>query len=241
VPTLKLRQDNVRTVPYQGHGGKHQCVYWDEALESFGLRVYPTGRRVYVCAYRVNTRKRLARLGRADAVSLDQARKKAMTYLAKAANHEDPQSNIEAQRQLKTIDELVEAYIEGHAKKKTWKEDRSYLNRHVLSKLSGRLAVSLVTADIEVIHSQLQRRNSEDVEVPRSFIRVRVSLRASLPRSQIFSRRTEGQSVLHVLKAENVAIGAEFIDVRINALPWLRVVSRFRTSGSRAHLGAAQS
>ena len=86
MPTLKLRQDNVRTVPYQRHGGKHQCVYWDEALESFGLRVYPTGRRVYVCAYRVNTRKRLARLGRADAVSLDQARKKAMTYLAKAAN-----------------------------------------------------------------------------------------------------------------------------------------------------------
>jgi hypothetical protein len=145
VPTLKLRQDNVRTVPYQGHGGKHQCVYWDEALESFGLRVYPTGRRVYVCAYRVNTRKRLARLGRT------------MTYLAKAANHEDPQSNIEAQRQLKTIDELVEAYIEGHAKKKkkTWREDQSYLNRHVLSKLSGRLAVSLVTADIEAIHSQL--------------------------------------------------------------------------------------
>ncbi len=157
MPTLKLRQDNVRTVPYQGHGGKHQCVYWDEALESFGLRVYPTGRRVYVCAYRVNGRKRLARLGRADAVSLDQARKKAMTYLAKAANQEDPQRNIDAQRQLKTIDELYEAYIEGHAKKKkkTWKEDQSYLKRHVLSKLSGRLAVSLVTADIEAIHSQL--------------------------------------------------------------------------------------
>ena len=157
MPTLKLRQDNVRTVQYQGHGGKHQCVYWDEALEAFGLRVYPTGRRVYVCAYRVNGRKRLARLGRADAVSLDQARKKAMTYLAKAANHEDPQSNIDVQRQLKTIDELVEAYIEGHAKKKkkTWKEDQSYLKRHVLSKLSGRLAVSLVTADMEAIHSQL--------------------------------------------------------------------------------------
>jgi integrase len=157
MPTLKLRQDNVRTIPYQGHGGKHQCVYWDEALESFGLRVYPSGRRVYVCAYRINQRKRLATLGRADALSLDQARKKAMTYLAKAANQEDPQSNIDAQRQLKTIDELCEAYIEGHAKKKkkTWKEDQSCLKRHVLSKLSGRLAVSLVTADMEVIHSQL--------------------------------------------------------------------------------------
>jgi integrase len=157
MPRLKLRQDIVRTVPYRGAGEKGQCVYWDEALESFGLRVHPSGRRVYVCAYRINRRKRLATLGRADALSLDQARKKAMTYLAKAANQEDPQSNLDAQLQLKTIDELVEAYIEGHAKKKkkTWKEDRSYLKRHVLSKLSGRLAVSLVTADIEAIHSEL--------------------------------------------------------------------------------------
>jgi integrase len=157
MPRLKLRQDIVRTIPYRGTGGKGQCVYWDEALESFGLRVHPSGRRMYVCAYRINQRKRLATLGRADAMSLDHARKKAMAYLAKAANQEDPQSNIDAQRQLKTIDELVEAYIEGHAKKKkkTWKEDQSYLKRHVLSKLSGRLAVSLVTADMEAIHSQL--------------------------------------------------------------------------------------
>ena len=90
-------------------------------------------------------------------MSLDQARKKAMAYLAKAANNEDPQSDLDAQRELKTIDELVEAYIEGHAKKKkkTWKDDQSSLKRYVLSKLSGRLAVSLVTADIEVIHSQV--------------------------------------------------------------------------------------
>lgn len=118
MPRLKLRQDIVRTVPYRGPAGKGQCVYWDEALESFGLRVHPSGRRVYVCAYRINRRKRLATLGRADAMSLDQARKKAMSYLAKAANQEDPQSDIAAQRELKTIDELCEAYIEGHAKKK---------------------------------------------------------------------------------------------------------------------------
>ncbi|MCL4721406.1 MAG: integrase arm-type DNA-binding domain-containing protein, partial [Gammaproteobacteria bacterium] len=138
MPRLKLRQDIVRTVPYRGRGGKAQCVYWDESLESFGLRVHPSGRRVYVCAYRINRRKRLATLGRADALTLDQARKKAMTYLAKAANQEDPQNKVDAQRELKTIDELCEAYIEGHAKKKkkTWKSDESSLNRYVLSKLS---------------------------------------------------------------------------------------------------------
>ena len=86
-----------------------------------------------------------------------QARKKAMTYLAKAANQEDPQSHLDAHLQLKTIDELCAAYIENHAKKKkkTWKDDQSSLNRFVLSTLSGRLAVSLVTADIEAIHSEV--------------------------------------------------------------------------------------
>ena len=93
-------------------------MYWDEALESFGLRVYPSGGRVYVCACSVNQRKRLARLGRADVLTLDQARKKAMSYLAKAANQENPQSNLDEHRQLKTLDKLCEAYIEGHAKKK---------------------------------------------------------------------------------------------------------------------------
>jgi integrase len=157
MPTLKLRQDTVRTIAYQGKGSKQQCIYWDESLEAFGLRVYPSGRRVYVCTYRVHQRKRMATLGRADALSLDQARKKAMTYLAKAANYEDPQSHIDKQRELKSIDELCEAYVEGHAKRKkiTWKNDVSILNRFILSKLSGRLAVSLVAADLEAIHSEI--------------------------------------------------------------------------------------
>ena len=157
MPRLKLRQDIVRTVPYQGPGGKGQCVYWDEALECFGLRVHPSGRRVYVCAYRVNQRKRLATLGRADALSLDQARKKAMTYLGKAANHEDPQADSDEQRQSKTVAELVSAYVENHAKKKkiTWKEDESALQRRILPTLGTRLAASLVSADIEAIHSEI--------------------------------------------------------------------------------------
>jgi integrase len=157
VPQLKLRQDLVRSIGYHGSGGKHQCIYWDEALECFGLRVYPSGRRVYVCAYRVNRRKRIAHLGRADVLTLDQARKKATAYLGKAANREDPQTEIDAQRELKTVDELCDAYLENHAKKKkiTWREDQSCLQRHVCTKLKSRLAASIVTADIEAIHAEI--------------------------------------------------------------------------------------
>lgn len=76
---------------------------------------------MFVCAYRANSRKRLARRGRADAVSLDRARKKAMTYLAMAANQEDPQSNLDARREMKTIDELVESVHGGSCEEE--KED----------------------------------------------------------------------------------------------------------------------
>ena len=155
MPTLKFRQDTVRSIPYQGPGGKHQCVYWDEALEGFGLRVYPSGRRVDVCSYRVNRRKRLATLGRAGVLTLEQARKKAIAYLGKVAGDEDPQDAIDQQRELKRVDELCEAFIENHSKKKkrTWKSDKSTLDRNILPKLGSRLAVSIVSADIEPIHS----------------------------------------------------------------------------------------
>ena len=157
MPTVKLRQDTARTLPYKGDGQNRQCVYWDEALECFGLRVYPSGRRVYVCSYRVQRRKRLALLGRADALTLDQARKKAMGYLGKAANQEDPLEEKDQQRQLKTVGELCEAYVENYAKKKkkNWKEDESYLKRLILPKFSSRLVVGIVSADIEPIHSEV--------------------------------------------------------------------------------------
>src|SRR5687767_1001989 len=107
MPTIKFRQDTVRSLPYVGRGGKHQCIYWDETLETFGIRVYPSGRRTYVCAYRVNRRKRLAKLGRADALTLDQARKKAMVYLGKVANNEDPQAELDTAKKALTVEELV--------------------------------------------------------------------------------------------------------------------------------------
>jgi len=157
MPTLKLRQDNVRSLSYQGRGGKHQCVYWDVALEGFGLRVYPSGRRVYVCSYRVRRRKRLATLGRGDVLTLDQARRKAVAYLGKVASHEDPQDELQQQRELKRVDELCEEFVAEHSKKKkkTWKADKSTLDRHILPKLGSRLAVSISSADIEPIHAAI--------------------------------------------------------------------------------------
>lgn len=157
MPTLKFRQDNVRTLPYVGRGGKHQCVYWDTALESFGVRVYPSGRRTYVCSYRINRRKRLAKLGRVDVMSLDQARKKAMAYLGQAANNADPQESLDALKTSLTVAQLCVAYIEGHAKPKkvSWRDDESSLRRHLIPEYGTRLAPLLTTAEMTALHVRI--------------------------------------------------------------------------------------
>jgi integrase len=157
MPVVKLRQDAIRGLAYLGRHEKHQCIYWDKALPGFGLRVYASGRRGYVCSYRIHRCKRLAVLGRADLLSLERARKLAVTYLGKVAANEDPQQESERQRSQKTVAELYAAYVENHAKKKRahWKNDDSCLRRRILPRLKARLISSIVAADIEPIHSQV--------------------------------------------------------------------------------------
>ncbi len=152
--TAKLRQDTVRIVPYFGQKNA-QCIYWDEEIPCFGLRVYPSGRRSYVVTYRVNHRKRLANLGRADALTLAEARRKARNFLGQVADREDPQAADDALRAASTVKSLVDIYLCKHAKpkKQTGNTDEQYLSRLLVPKLGSRLAVTITPADIADIHS----------------------------------------------------------------------------------------
>jgi hypothetical protein len=91
MPTRNLRQDTINPLPYLGTKNA-QCFYWDQQLTGFGVRVYPTRRKTFVCAYRIQGRRRIATLGRADILKLDTARKKAVAYLGQVAEGLDPQA-----------------------------------------------------------------------------------------------------------------------------------------------------
>src|SRR5260370_26554534 len=154
MPNIKLRQDTVRSLPYIG-SGKAQCIYWDEGLPGFGLRLYSGGKRVYVCSYRVSQRKRLASLGRADVLTLDEARRKAKRYLGQVADRADPQVMSDEERAAVNIKVLAAEYLEKRArvKKKTWRHDESVLRRMLLPKLGGWRVTAVTTPEIEAIHA----------------------------------------------------------------------------------------
>jgi integrase len=167
VPNTRLRQDTVKTLPYVGDVERgEQCVYWDEALPCFGVRVYPpgkvrtSGRRSFVCCYRTQGRKRLATLGRADVLTLEQARRKARSFLGQVADGNDPQAPDDALRGAVTVKELAELYLTLHArvKKRAWKEDERQVNR-LLPKLGSRLAVSITSGHIAEIHCAIGEKH----------------------------------------------------------------------------------
>jgi hypothetical protein len=161
MPRIKLRQDNVRSLPYVGNArGKAQCIYWDLALPGFGLRKFPNGRGSYVCSYRIQMRKRLVDLGRSDSMTLEQARRRARFYFGAAADGKDPRSNIDQMRATPTVRELAKSYIDGHAKlkKNTWKIDEAYLNQLLIPRFGAHLASSITRADIASIHTDVGKR-----------------------------------------------------------------------------------
>jgi len=138
MPKIKLRQDTIRSLEYVGAaGGKAPCIYWDAGLPGFGMRIFPNGRASCVCSYRYHMRNRVTDLGRADPVTLEQARKTAKAYVAAAADSKDPQSGIDGLREAATAKGLATQYLEQHAKlkKRSWKAVESFLNRYVIPHL----------------------------------------------------------------------------------------------------------
>ena len=156
MPIKDLRQDTIKPLPYLGTKNA-QCIYWDRQLPGFGVRVFPSGRRMFVCSYRVQGRKRLATLGRGDVLRLDVARKKAVSYLGQVAEGVDPQAPKETIKAAGTVKSLAETYIRRHAKlkKSTWVEDESYLARHLIPRFGTRLALTITTDDMAALHAEI--------------------------------------------------------------------------------------
>jgi hypothetical protein len=161
MPVRTLRQRSLSALPYIGKRAKQQCIYWDTALTGLGVRVYPSGRRTFVCGYRLQGRKRLTSLGRADVLTLREARQKAIGYWGKLASGEDPQAAGPPRRWQTTVTDLCTAFIEKHAQPKRvgWHNDQSCLARRLLPTLGGRAATTLTPADIEPLHTQVGRQH----------------------------------------------------------------------------------
>ena len=106
--SLKLSGRVVNGLRVQGK----DAVFWDREVPGFGVRVYPSGRKVYVVQTRGPDGLRRVSLGRHGEIPADRARRQALAVIDRIRNGESPDS-APAGPAL-TVADLAKRYMEAH-------------------------------------------------------------------------------------------------------------------------------
>ena len=156
---MKLTQSVVHRLVYRGQG-KSPHIVWDDQIRGFGVRIYPSGRKVFLIDYYVNRRRHRIAIGPYGVLTVDQARKMAREKLVQVIVGHDPAEEKHL-HQGATITELANEYLEKYAKihKRSWSEDERRIQRTVLPTLSRHLVLSVTRHDITKIHEQIGQAN----------------------------------------------------------------------------------
>lgn len=125
-------------------------ILWDDELGGFGIRIYPTGRKVYVAQYRANGRTRRKNIGQHGVLTAEETRKEAKLIHADVARGADPSADRKARLRSPTVRELGERFITDHVQlhlKPT--TQYAYINmlRKVIYPALGSIKVSEITFD----------------------------------------------------------------------------------------------
>lgn len=159
---MKLTKRVVDALTYQGSlqgGAWTRHVAWDDELHGFGLRVYPSGRKVFVLSYRAKGQKRLATVGPYGVLTVDEARHKASRLLYAVGDGADPLAEKRQESREPTLAEFAQRYLTQHGPKKKASSlltDRRILERHLLPRLGQRKVRDLDRADVMRVHHEMR-------------------------------------------------------------------------------------
>lgn len=138
-------------------------VFWDSELSGFGVRVYPSGSKVYVVQTRAGGRpaKRVT-VGRHGVVTAEEARRRAALVIARIKAGEDPLPETPARVLAAgpTVGELARQWLDGpvavRCKPRTAALYALIVEKHILLRLGRVPAAALDQAQVAALHHALR-------------------------------------------------------------------------------------
>lgn len=141
----------------------------DDELSGFSLRVFPTGRKVFLAQYRVgggrNGRQRRVKLGVFGTITADEARTKAREILARAHLGDDFADERDKVRESQTVAQLIDAWSrDGVLTNRRTGARRTQVNvageialanHHIRPLIGSRKVDSLTKGDIQRLRTQI--------------------------------------------------------------------------------------
>ncbi len=123
---------------------EREIFLFDDELEGFGLRVYPSGRKVYVYQWKRLGKTHRLTLGRHGVITCEQARRLALQAAGAVAHGADPAAERDRRKAEPTVAQLCDRWLkEGCAGKRasTLARDRTRVEAHI-KPLVGRLRLA---------------------------------------------------------------------------------------------------
>ena len=148
----KITKRTVDTVSPQ----ERKRVVWDDDLKGFGVRVHPTGRKVYIVKTRYRGRPVKATIGPHGAVTPAEARARAAEIITGARAGKDPAGWNGRNERAPTMRELgqrfLEEYVSSHCKPSTAEEYRRSAQLFINPRIGGMRVPDVQRSDIAALH-----------------------------------------------------------------------------------------
>ncbi len=132
---------------------------WDTELKGFGVRVSPTGRKVYVVKCRVRGRQKFLTIGPHGPITAEQARVRAYEILGEAKGGGDPAREHDEARRSPTVKSLGERFlvehVSAHCKPSTQAEYKRSVELFINPKVGARKVIDIERKDIAELHHSL--------------------------------------------------------------------------------------
>jgi integrase len=140
--------------------GDKETMHWDDELRGFGVRVWPSGRKVYTVMSRVKGRLRRITIGTHGTTTAEKARARAHELLSEAKNGRDPARELDQARKAPTMKGLGERflreYVASRCKPTTHAEYKRSVELFINPKLGTRKVTDIERTDIAELHHELQ-------------------------------------------------------------------------------------
>lgn len=133
-------------------------TYLHDAKEAgLVLMVTAAGRKTFQLYKKHQGRPVRVTLGTWPETTVEQARKKCREAKVELAEGRNPNDALRQEREALTFAGLFDLYLERHAKvrKRTWKEDETYYQRHLAARIGKKRLADITRADVAAIHARI--------------------------------------------------------------------------------------
>ena len=142
MPTVELTARLAR----ESKPAEKDTILFDRTLPGFGLRVHPSGRKVWIVQTRIEGRSRRIVIARHGEMELAKARRRARDMLARIRAGGNPADDIRREKETPTLREFADEYLrrcEPHWKPSGRRTMRIYLKARILPAL-GRMPLDRI-------------------------------------------------------------------------------------------------